>query len=248
MKVTAIKTHKITKEDTDICAILEKYLPPLKEKSIVAIASSVVAVTQGRIVKIGTVDKDRLIEEESQYYLPRWENKYNVSFTITNNTLVATAGIDESNGNGHYVLWPKNPQAVTNNIRQYIRERRGIRKIGVIITDSKTTPLRWGVTGTTIGYSGIVALRDYIGKPDVFGNKLEYTKLNVIDALASAAVLIMGEGNEQTPIAVISDLKEQVVFQDHNPTEEELQGLKISIEDDLYAPFLKSARWRKGKA
>ena len=56
----------------------------------------------------------------------------------------------------------------------------------------------------------------------------------------------MGEGNEQTPIAVISDVP-FVEFQDRNPTKEEIEELKINIDDDLYAPLLKSVNWRKGK-
>ena len=56
----------------------------------------------------------------------------------------------------------------------------------------------------------------------------------------------MGEGSEQTPLAVISDIP-FVHFQDRNPTEEELAELKISIEDDVYAPLLKAANWKKGK-
>jgi F420-0:gamma-glutamyl ligase len=32
------------------------------------------------------------------------------------------------------------------------------------------------------------------------------TKVNVADALAAAAVLVMGEGSEQTPLVVIGDV------------------------------------------
>jgi F420-0:gamma-glutamyl ligase len=65
-----------------------------------------------------------------------------------------------------------------------------------------------------------------------------------MDALAAASVFEMGEGAEQTPLAVITDLN-KVEFQDRNPTQEELDFLKIDIEDDLYAPLLKSVEWKK---
>ncbi len=55
----------------------------------------------------------------------------------------------------------------------------------------------------------------------------------------------MGEGNEQTPLAVIKNIP-FVQFQDRNPTEEELDELKISLDDDLYAPLLKAVKWKKG--
>ncbi len=72
------------------------------------------------------------------------------------------------------------------------------------------------------------------------------TKVAVLDGLAASAVLLMGEGCEQTTIAVLSDIP-FVKFYDRNPTEEELSELKIAIEDDVYAPLLKGVKWRKDK-
>ena len=168
MKVTGIKTHKITQKDKDIFRILDRYVKKLSEKSVVAIASKIVAITEGRIIKIGTIDKDELIKRESQYYLPRSQNPYNVSLTITGGALVASAGIDESNGNGFYILWPKNPQKSANRIRIWLKSRFNLKNVGVIITDSRITPLRWGVTGFCIAYSGFEPLKNYIGKKDIF--------------------------------------------------------------------------------
>jgi F420-0:gamma-glutamyl ligase len=155
------------------------------------------------------------------------------------------AGVDESNANGYYVLWPRDPQQVANEVRVYLRERFSRRQVGAIITDSKTTPLRWGVTGVAIAHSGFLALNDYIGQPDVFGRTLQMTKVNVADALAATAVLVMGEGSEQTPLAVIGDLP-FVTFQERDPSPEEQRGRWIDVEDDLYAPLLQGVEWHKG--
>jgi dihydrofolate synthase / folylpolyglutamate synthase len=246
MNISPIKTHTITSADTDIFKILDTYLPELQEQTIVAVTSKIVSITQGRVVPVGEADKDKLIEEESEYYLPREENPYGVSFTITNGTLAASAGIDESNADGKYVLWPKDPQESANAIREHLAKSKGLREVGVIITDSRTMPMLWGVTGMTIGYSGFTPLKDYIGTPDLFGRDFVFEKLNVADSLAAAATVVMGEGNESTPIAIISDVS-FVQFQDRNPTEEELASLRIDRQTDLYAPFLNSAPWRKGR-
>lgn len=246
MKVTAIKTHKITTSDRDLFAILDKYLSKLEEKSVLAITSKIVSITEGRLVKMEGTDKDKLIEQESRLYLPRSQNPYNVSFTITNNILAATAGIDESNGNGYYILWPRNPQESVNKIREYLKKKFKIKNVGVIITDSKTSPLRWGVTSIALSYSGFKPLKDYIGREDLFGRSFEFEKLSVVDSLSAAASVVMGEGAEQTPIAVINDLP-FVEFQDRNPTEKELKDLVISPEEDIFGPFLKNAQWKKGK-
>ena len=245
MQVTALKTHKITQEDSDLFKILDQYITELKENSVVAVTSKIVSITEGSILQIEDQDKDKLVEENSQFYLPRESNKYNVSFTITNNILSASAGIDESNGNGFYILWPKSPQESANKIREYLSEKFGLKNIGVIITDSKTTPLRWGVTGIALAHSGFNALCDYIGKPDLFGRPFQYEKLNIADSLASAAVLEMGEGSEQTPLAIIEDLK-NIEFQDRNPSDEELESLKIDMKDDLFGAFLENADWQRG--
>lgn len=252
MRVTAVKTHKITARDQDLLKVIDKYLPAgkagllkLEERSVVAITSKIVSICQGRMIKMNGVDKDKLIEQEAQYFLPRSENPYDVALTITGNTLVATAGIDESNGAGYYILWPGNPQKTANTIRAHLRQKFNLNKLGVIITDSRTIPLRFGVTAFALSYSGFAPLKNYVGKPDLFGRKFEFEQMSIIDNLASAAAVVMGEGAEQTPIAVISDLS-FVVFQDRNPTEKELDALKISIDEDLYGPFLKSVRWRKG--
>lgn len=246
MKITSIKTHKITNKDTDLLSILDKYVIQLEDESILAITSKIVSITEGSIAMISDTDKDSLIEQEAQFFLPREDSKYHVSLTITRNTLVATAGIDESNGNGYYVLWPKDPQKTANMVRLYLRERFRLKNIGVIITDSKTTPLRWGVTAISIAYSGLLPLKDYIGKPDIFGRKFEFEKMSIIDNLASAAALVMGEGSEQTPMAKITDLQ-NVEFVDKNPAVEELRLLHINIDDDLFAPLIKNAKWKRSR-
>lgn len=245
MKITAVKTHKITISDQDILKIINQYIKELKDGSIVAITSKIVALAEGRVVATDQADKEALIAQEAEYFLPRSSSKYGVSLTITGGQLVATAGIDESNANGYFVLWPEDAQKTANIIRKYLQNKFQLKNIGVIITDSKTTPLRWGVTGTAIAYSGFKPLNDLIGTPDLFGRELKMTKVNILDGLAAAAVLLMGEGTEQTPLAIIEDTN-FVEFTDENPSVKELESLKINIEDDIYAPLLTKVDWQKG--
>ena len=98
---------------------------------------------------------------------------------------------------------------------------------------------------SVVAHSGFAALNDYRGKPDLFGRALRMTTVNVANALAVAAVLIMGEGSESTPMALISDLP-FVQFQSRNPSKKELAALRIDPADDLYAPLLTSVAWQKG--
>ncbi len=129
-------------------------------------------------------------------------------------------------------------------IRAYLEERYSVRRLGVLIADSRVLPLRWGTTGVALGWSGFEGLRNYIGKPDIFGRKLKMTKANIADGLAAAAVLMMGEGREQTPLALIEGAP--VVFREKELTRKEIEATRIGIKDDLYAPLLTKVKWRKG--
>jgi len=245
MNITSIKTHKITEKDTDITKILDQYITDVAENSVVAVTSKIISITEGRMVPLEKADKDQLIEQEAEYFLPRDENPYNVSFTITRNLLVATAGIDESNANDHYILWPKNSYESANKIRFHLRKKFNLKNLGVIIVDSRTTPLRWGVTAFAIAYSGFKPLKDYTGTPDLFGRAFVFEKLNITDGLAAAAGLEMGEGNEQTPMAMIEEIP-HIQFVDSDPSEKELKDFAIDMRSDLYGPFLQAVKWKKG--
>lgn len=245
MIVKAYKTHKIRVGD-NLFKILDKYLPRLKEKDVVVITSKIVAICQGRVVKNdGKITRFELAKKEAQYYLPEKYITYGVHLTVTNNVLIASAGIDESNGGGNWVLWPKNPMSEARKIWEYLRKGK-IKKLGVVITDSKLTPLRRGITGFGVAWCGFKPLKDYIGTPDIFGHNLKVTKTNIVDSLAASAVTVTGEGNEQTPLAVIKDVP-FVKFVNRSPTKEEINEMTISLEDDIYAGLLTSVKWEKGE-
>jgi len=243
MKVKPIKTEPIV-VGNNLLEILNKSISKLADNSVVAVTSKIVSICEGNVAKVSENDKDLLIKEQADYYLST-KNKYDFFLSIKNNIMIPSAGIDESNGNGYYVLWPKNPQNSANIIREYLSKKFKVNNLGVIIVDSKITPLRWGVTGVAVSHSGFLALNNYIGSKDIFGKEFKVEKVNVADALAASAVLVMGEGNEQTPIAVIEDIP-FVKFKKKNPNKKELEELAISMEDDMYGQILKSVKWKKG--
>lgn len=247
MHVQPIKTRRVMTDDHDLFAILDEALPTFAEGDILAVASKIVAICEGRTAPFEGTDKATLIAAESTWFLPNTVSRYNVYLTIKAHALMPYAGIDESNSDGRYVLWPRDPQQSANAICAYLRQRFGLRHAGVVITDSRPLPLRWGVTGFTVAHSGFQALYDYRGKPDLFGRALRMTQTNVADALSAAAVLVMGEGAEQTPLARIAEAP-FVTFQEHDPTPEELAALATLLEDDLYAPLLTSVEWQRGRA
>lgn len=246
MNIKAYKTNKIKAGD-DLFKILDKYLPELEEESIVVITSKIISICQGRIVKhTDKITKDELVKKEAGLILPEKYVKYGVRLTITDNNLIASAGIDESNGNGYFILWPENPMGEAIKIWSYLRKKFSVKHLGVVISDSHGIILRKGLIGFGLAWCGFEPLKNYIGKPDIFGKKLMVTKANLLDELAPSAVLVMGEGNEQTPLAIISDVQ-SIKFVNRPATKEEISEMRIDKDDDIYSALLTSVKWKKGK-
>ena len=241
-----IRTRKMMPPKDDLWAVIRKSVKEIAEKSIVVVASKVVAIHQGRCVKIEEgVERDKLARQEAEWYVDRdIVPGEHIMFTIKNQTIIASAGIDKSNANGYFILWPDNPNRAAKEIYNFLKKEYKTKNLGVVVSDSHVTPMRRGVIGVAIGHYGFNPLRNYIGKPDIFGEKLKVTLTNVAESLAVAAVVVMGEGKEQTPLALISDVS-WVEF-----TEDEKKiwnkELKISMKEDLFAPMLEKVEWKKG--
>jgi len=232
-----IKTDKFLPPQFDIYSQLDKYLPKLQENDVVFITSKILSIHQGNCVPISDIpNKDDLIRQEADYHLERDPNQeYNVMLTIKDNIIIASAGIDESNSNGYYVLWPNNTDALLKEIRDYLCKKNNIKNLGIISTDSHTMPLRWGVSGIVHGLSGIEPLKDEIGKTDIFGRELQMTKVDQVTPITTMAVWYMGESGEQTPICLGRNIT-GLTFKENANTSDYF----ISPQDDIFRPMLKS--------
>ena len=105
--------------------------------------------------------------------------------------------------------------------------------------------MRRGTVGLGLAHSGFAGLRNYVGSKDIFGEyEYKYSYASIIDGLAAAAVVLMGEGAQRTPLILIEDI-EFVTFQDRNPQKQELDELRITLEDDMYSEMLKMIPWDK---
>ncbi|RJQ37430.1 putative folate metabolism gamma-glutamate ligase [Candidatus Parcubacteria bacterium] len=240
MKFIPIRTRPLRPPKDDLLDVLTHSLPAMREGDILFITSKVVAIHQGRCVSIASAGmRDALIRREADRLIPKKTKIGNLFLTIKGNTLIPSSGIDLSNGGGYTVLWPRNPYAAAAQIRRWLMKKFRVRNIGVVITDSHTIPLRYGVVGISIGFAGFQPLYDYRGKPDIFQRKLKYTKTNIVDALSAMAVLLMGEGNEQTPLVILRNAP----FIRFTPRRMRT-ALVIEPERDLYYPLLKIFRRR----
>ncbi len=245
MIIKTIKTRALIPPRDNLLSVCKESLLGLKEKSIIVVTSKIVSIWEGRCIKISEItDKDGLIKKEADFFIDRNDvpGKY-VILTIKNNILIPSAGIDESNANGYYILWPKNPFLSAKKIYEFLKKEHKLESFGVIISDSHTTPLRTGIMGIGIAYYGFNPLRDYRGTKDIFGRELKMSQTNIVDSLAAAAVYAMGEGAEQTPIAVIKDARNIEFWTDKKKNKNQLA---INPDTDIYAPILKNNKWKKG--
>lgn len=248
MKVTAYKT-KLLKAGDSIEQLITETFDSIPENSIITIVSKAFSFAEKRFVEKvsgSSEEKHNLAKQESDLYLDESVSRYNLLLTIKGNWMFFTAGIDESNSDEMYTLWPSDPQKSVNDVWSFIRSHYSVKNVGVIMTDSKSFPLNWGVVGHGIVYCGFNPLKDYRGTKDLFGREMKMERLSLVQSFATAGCVEMGEGNEQRPIALITDIQQDVHWLDHVPTDDELQELMVSIDDDVFGPLLQGVNWIKG--
>jgi len=197
MLVTAIKTS-LFKNGRPLFDFIVQHVPPLHSGDLLVVTSKIVALSEGRVARLA--DKQRIIAQESREVIETpW-----AFITCGADGWSINAGVDASNADGQLVLLPRDTGAAAAVLCVALKKRFRIKKLGVIITDTRSVPLRVGTIGRALGYAGFEPLKSYIGKKDLFGRTSRVTQSNHADALAAAAVLVMGEGNERCPLAVIS--------------------------------------------
>ncbi len=118
------------------------------------------------------------------------------------------------------------PFREAERIRDDVQKRTG-KRIGTIIADSRTIPLKKGVIGVALATAGMEAVEDLRGKKDIFGRRLQMTFRAIADDLASAAQLLMGEADEQVPMVLIRGAPIKL-------TEKPSQKMDLSPEECIY--------------
>jgi len=232
MQVTAIKT-RVFKENEDLAAFITKHVKKLPERSVLVVTSKIIALAEGRTVAAtDTKTKEKYIKQESDFAKKtKW-----VWLTIKDGMVIANAGIDESNADGKLILLPEDSFAAAAKLRTKLMKYYKVKKLGVVIPDSRIIPLRAGVIAMALGYAGIKGIRDYRGQKDIFGRPFKFETTGVVDSLSTAAALVMGEGAEQQPLAIITGAP--VEF-----TERVKKGeLLIPLADDIYLPYFSKLR------
>ncbi|MDD1730874.1 MAG: coenzyme F420-0:L-glutamate ligase / coenzyme F420-1:gamma-L-glutamate ligase [Methanosaeta sp. NSM2] len=206
----------IIKPGDDIAALIES-LFNIQDGDILCLASTVVAKSEGRLRTLESYRPSeraeriaRQVGKDSRFVQAVLDESADVllekPFLLTKTRfghIGVNAGIDQSNvGGGRILLLPEDPSRSAEKLRRSLNKN-----CAVIITDTCGRPFRCGVTGVAIGWAGISALQDWRGKRDMHGKVLEITLEAVVDEIASAANLLMGEAGDGTPAIVFRGLR-----------------------------------------
>jgi F420-0:gamma-glutamyl ligase len=130
MQFIPIKTRIFLPPKDDLFQIFDEYISEVKEGDIIFITSKILAIHQGRCIPVGTIEKSDLIKQEADSRtISDAISGHDTYLTLKNNILIPTAGIDESNANGHYILRPEHLPEATKQIYDYFSQRFLIKNI-----------------------------------------------------------------------------------------------------------------------
>ncbi len=222
MQVYAVETRTVKAGDDLVDIVLGALKAQdleLQDKDVLALASKIVSYSQNRIVRLNEIRPSEkakklakqysLAPEFAELVLREAETIYGgvnkAMLTLKDGTLTPNAGIDSKNApEGCVVLWPIRLKSWTKNFREAIEHRSG-KHVGILVVDSGLTPLRVGTSGLALAVAGLKTIRDHRSSRDLHGRTITITRHAVVDDLASAAHLMMGEATEKTPIVLIRE-------------------------------------------
>lgn len=204
---------------TLICQAAERQGTPLQNGDVIVVTHVIVSITEGRVKSLDSIvpsvfaeniaqqfGKDpalvELVLQESNSIRRMGDGK--LITEAKQGLTCANSGIDKSNvpGERNVALLPVDPDVSASTIRRKIRELVGC-DVAVIISDTHGRPLREGEINIAIGLSGIEPIRDRRGEKDLFGRILKIKRTAIVDELASAAELVIGQADEGVPAAII---------------------------------------------
>jgi coenzyme F420-0:L-glutamate ligase/coenzyme F420-1:gamma-L-glutamate ligase len=247
---SALDNFPLIKPDDDIAEIVvettRKNGLEIEDRDIIVLAQKIFSKAEKRVIRLKDVVSSRKAEEIAkktgknpkfvELVLRETKNIVKASREILivedkRGLISINAGIDKSNvqGRGNFALLPENPDESARKFRMKIKKLTG-KNVAVIISDTYSRPFRRGQVNFAIGASGIKSFKDYRGKKDLFGETLKVKNVAVIDEIAAAAELLMGQAKEAMPVVIFKGLTSVVEFSDDG----NISDLEIPKEEDLF--------------
>src|SRR5215211_5775111 len=192
----------------DLAAAIATAAPWLADDDVLVVTSKAVSKVEGRLVHVPPgADREAMrlqaVEDQAVRVVAR---RGPLSIVQTRQGwVVAAAGIDASNvARDALVLLPEDADASARELRRRLRQLLGV-EVAVVVSDTFGRTWREGLTDVAVGAAGITALVDHRGAVDRHGNRLETTRVALVDELAAAADLVKGK-LAGVPVAVVRGL------------------------------------------
>jgi coenzyme F420-0:L-glutamate ligase / coenzyme F420-1:gamma-L-glutamate ligase len=217
----------------------------IRDNDVLVVGEKAVSKVEGRIVDIDTIKPSaravriakktgkrpefiEIVLRDSRRVVRLDKHAFIVTTKI--GATCMNGGVDKSNvkGDNMFALLPKDPDASARRLRKIIGVLTG-KRIGVVVCDTRSRPFRRGQIEECIGVAGLGPLVDYRGQKDLFGYTLHFKNIALADELASAAELVIGQGREGAPAAIIRGLK-RARFQERTSS----KSLMILPTEDLF--------------
>ncbi len=215
IKVMGVRGLPIIHEGDDIATLIAKKVK-LKDGDIVVVASTIWSKAKGHTKKLADIPGSeravrlgKLNGEDPRFVQAVLDASKDIimehPFILSEMSfghIGVRAGVDQSNiEDGMVIFLPPDPMKAAAELRDGIK-KVSERDVGTIITDTCGRSFRRGQTGNAIGWSGLVAIRDFRGDTDLFGHVLKITEEAVVDEIAGFANFVMGESNNGVPAVV----------------------------------------------
>jgi len=216
LQVMGVRGLPLIKKGDDLAALITN-LVPVQDQDILCIASTIYSKSKGYTKSLAEIiPSDRanrlagLNGEDPRFVQAVLDASSDIIMEhpfilseVASGHIGVRAGVDQSNiEDGMVIFLPQDPMRAAWEIREEIREITG-KDVGIIITDTCGRSFRRGQTGKAIGWSGLLAIRDYRGDTDLFGHVLKITEEAVVDEIAGIANFVMGESNNGVPAVIV---------------------------------------------
>ena len=253
IRIIGLEGFPLVKAGDDLAGLItqaaEKEHVSIDDGDILVVSQKVVSKANGRVTQLKTLKPSekalavaRKTSKDPRFVELVLEETANIvkaseEILIVENKgglVCINSGVDKSNvpGLDSYTSLPKDSDESARKLRAQIMRLTG-RKIAVIICDTYSRPFRKGQVEFAIGLAGINPFKDYRGRRDLYHHLLRVKNVAVADEIAAAAELVMGQGDEGIPIAIIKNDK-RVEFDGSFSAE----SLNISREEDLFKETL----------
>jgi len=252
VNIIGLENFPLVKAGDDLAKIIvetaAKNNVQIENGDIIVVSQKIVSKAEGRIVKISQINPSeealKLAEKVQrdpkliELVLKETRRIIRASPEILivedkRGLICINAGVDKSNvPRDSYSLLPENPDESARKIKERIAELTG-KNVSVVIGDTFSRPFRRGQVEFAIGIAGIKPFKDYRGQRDLYNNLLRVKNVAIVDEIACAAELVMGQAKEAIPVAIIKNLERAETSEKSS-----IKELAISRQEDLFKETL----------